>query len=252
VTAPAAVRRFAGAPAARQAVTPPIPGGGGRRPHERSEPPISRPEVGAGLRRRAAALPRVGPLGAVLATAVVAHGAMAPHLAVNGAAPEALLVTVAAVAIGRGPRAGAAFGFSAGLAADLFLAPPLGTAALAYTIVGHVLGGWSRPLSAGTASALCRPHSPCFACLTGGTPHRRRSGIRRAWWRRTLVLTAGAVAAGRLATAAVAATLAGQPFPRGAGLLRIAAVAAVSAPLGPPVFAAVRRIPGAAGGGGRR
>ena len=290
MTAPAVVRRWADPPAPRPAGPTPLPDGGGRRRLEQPAPPISRPEVLAGIRRRAAGLRRIGPLGAVLGTAMVAHVAAAPHLTVMGAAPEALLVTVAAVAVGGGPRVGAAFGFAAGLGADLFLATPLGTAALAYTIVGHVLGGRSRTVSSGTAAALCRPDAPCFACRTGGLhepdrasgaeeaagggavsggcdrsagPHSaparrrpprvlRRSAIRRAWLRQSMVLTAVAVALGRVATVTAATALAGVTGPRPGDLVRIVAAAAVSVPLGPPVFAAVRRIPGVTPAGGRR
>jgi hypothetical protein len=207
-------------------------------------------------------VPRFAPFGAVLFTLLVAHVAVTPHLAVRGAEPEVLLVGVAAVAVGRGPRAGAAFGFAAGLGADLFLATPLGTSALACTLVGHVLGQWRRPGTPGSAAALCSPASTCFACRTGrrhasgpadespGRPTRvrRRAAARRAAVRRSLVLAVLGVAAGRLATAAVATGLGGVPFPGAPGLLRIAAVAAVSAPLGPLIFAAVLRATPSVGG----
>jgi hypothetical protein len=57
------------------------------------------------------------------------------------------------------------------------------------------------------------------------------------------------VGAGRLATAVVAATLGGVPAPDPAGLVRIAAVAVLSAPLGPPAGAAVRRLQPSGGRG---
>ncbi|HEV7864862.1 MAG TPA: rod shape-determining protein MreD, partial [Acidimicrobiia bacterium] len=69
----------------------------------------------------------LAPFGAFLFTALVAQVAVAPHLGVWGTAPDALLVAVVAVALRRGPRAGSAFGFGAGLGADLFLSTPLGT-----------------------------------------------------------------------------------------------------------------------------
>lgn len=169
---------------------------------------------------------RLVPLGAVWLIALVVHVGVAPHLAVGGAAPDVLLVGVVAVAARRGARAGAAFGFAAGLGADLFVATPLGTSALAFTLVGHVLGWSSPPPSSGTAAALCSPVSPCF------------------------VLSLVGVGAGRLGVAVVATTLAGVPFPDARGLLQIAAVAAVSAPFGPGAFAAVGRL-GRQSGGGR-
>jgi len=179
------------------------------------------------------------------------------------------------------------------LGADLFLATPPGTSALAFTLVGHGLGqsGPARSLgrSSGVAAALCSPASTCFACRAGrlhtaapleggegglgglspddesqglpewsltaqrGAParRRRRAVARRASVHRTLVLTGAGAGIGRLATAAVATALGGVPFPGVPGLVRIAAVAAVSAPLGPPLFALVRRLPGTASGGVR-
>ena len=145
------------------------------------------------------------PLAALLATCLVVHAAVAPHLAVRGMPPDVLLVAVVAVAAVRGERIGAAFGFAAGLGADVFLATPLGTSALAYTLLGHILGGRHEP-------------------------------------RRSMLLAFAGVIAGRLMTAATATALGGVPFPEPAGLLRILGVAALSAPLGPPTVALVRRI----------
>jgi rod shape-determining protein MreD len=143
---------------------------------------------------------------------MAAYAGLSPHLAVRGLQPDLLLVAVAAVAAGRGARAGAAFGFAAGLGADLFLATPLATSALAYTLVGHVVGRLSR-----------------------------RTVIRRAALRRSVTLAFLAVAAGRAGTAVVATALGGIPFPTTAGLLHIVGVAVVSAPLGIPAVAAGRR-----------
>jgi hypothetical protein len=189
---------------------------------------------------------RVAPVGAALLTVLVAHAGLMPHLSVGGARPDVLLVGVVAVAAGRGPRAGAGFGFAAGLGADLFLATPLGTAALAFTVVGHALGAASRPRpSSGAAAALCNPASTCFSCragrLHGGA--RRRAAARRAAIRRSIVLTMLGVSAGLLATTAVATALGGVPFPGMPHLTGIAAIAALSAPLGPLAAAAVRRLP---------
>jgi rod shape-determining protein MreD len=155
--------------------------------------------VGAVVQDQVRRVRRLVPLGAVWLTALVADVGVAPHLAVGGAAPDLLLLSVVAVAARRGARAGAAFGFAAGLGADLFVATPLGTSALVFTLVGHVLG---------------------------------RSG-------RSIILSFVGVGAGRLGVALVATTVAGVPFPDAQGLLHIAAVAVVSAPLGPAVFTAV-------------
>ena len=167
----------------------------------------------AGARRIAreqlALLRKGAPLAAVLVTAVAAHAGLAPHLAVLGLEPDVLLVAVVAVAAGRGARGGAAFGFAAGLGADLFLATPLGTSALAYTLVGHVVGRSSRP--------------------------------RRAALRRSVTLAFVAVATGRAGTAVLSTALGAVPFPKMAELLHIVGVAALSAPLGIPAMAAARR-----------
>lgn len=218
---------------------------------------------GAASAQMAAALGRMrrmAPLGAVLLTGLVAHVAVVPHLAVRGAAPDVLLVAVVAVAVARGSRAGAGFGFAAGLGADVFLATPVGTSALAYTLVGHVLGGSSRPRPARSASALCRPGFACFSCRTGrhhtaasteqlppdvaGRPSRarRRAVARRAALRRSIAMTVVGVGAGRLAVAVVATSFGGAAFPGGPGLVRMAGVALLSAPLGPAAAALTRRL----------
>jgi rod shape-determining protein MreD len=168
----------------------------------------------AAIRERVVSLRRRAPLATLLATGLVVHAAVAPHLAIRGLAPDALLVAVVAVAAGRGARAGAAFGFAAGLGADLFLATPLGTSALAYALLGHAIGRSSRP----------------------------PASTRRADIGRSIVLAFFGVAAGRLAAAVVATTLGGIPFPETTGLIRMAGVATVSAPFGPAVMAAVRRL----------
>jgi rod shape-determining protein MreD len=148
---------------------------------------------------------RLAPLAALLGTGLVVHAAVAPHLAIRGLAPDVLLVAVVAVAAVRGERAGAGFGFAAGLGADLFLAAPLGTSALAYTLLGHVVG--------------------------------LRENVQR-----SVLLAYLGVAAGRLGVAVAATALGGLPFPDTAGLLVPAGVAALSAPLGPPTVALVRRL----------
>lgn len=215
----------------------------------------------AALRQSVVARRGRAPLAALLFTGLVVHAAVVPHLAVRRLAPDVLLVLVVAVAARRGERIGAAFGFAAGLGADLFLASPLGTSALAYTLVGQVLGRSSRPASKTAAAALCSPISTCFACRTGRrhglepagehTPRsnrsRRRAAARRAALRQSLVLVFLGVGAGRLAVAVVATSLGGLPFPEMAGLFRIAGVAALSAPLAPAAMAVVRRFAGGSG-----
>jgi hypothetical protein len=258
VTAPAVVRRWNDPPPVRVGRTTADPA---------VAADLGRPAggaVGGRIREHLLRLRRAAPLGALLLTGLVAHVGLAPHLAVGGAAPDVVLVAAAAVALGCGSRTGAGFGFAAGLGADLFLTTPLGTSALAYTVVGHALGRSGRPRPSRSAAALCRPDSSCFACrsgrLHGAEPPteaaghssrlRRRAAARRAALRRSILLTALAVAAGRLATAVVATTLGGVPFPGLPGLAHMAGVTVLSTPLGPVAGAAVqrlRRTTGAAG-----
>jgi len=209
--------------------------------------------VAAAARRAPAAVRRAAPAGAALLTVLAAHTALAPHLRLSGVGPDLPLVAVVAVAAGRGSRAGAAFGFAAGLGADLFLATPLGTSALAYTLVGHFVGEVAGRRATGKGAAVCSPASPCFACRTrrsravhhserrrpeGHRPERRRTERRRAALRRAVGLTAAGVGCGHLAVVLASTALGGVPAPGGGGLLRIVGVAIVSAPLGPPALAA--------------
>jgi len=262
VTAPAVAPRWperpspaAGGSAARRSGGP---AAAEPRPLPSAGPAAGIREAVAAARQRGAAelsrtIRRAAPLGAVLLTMVAAHAGLAPHLAVRGAASDVLLVAVAAVALGAGSRTGAGFGFAAGLGADVFLATPLGTSALAYTLLGHTLGHLSRPRAPGIASSLCRPGSTCFACRAGrghaaehvssaGKRRAQRVAARRAAHRRSVVITFGAVVAGRLAVAVVATSLGGVPFPQTGALVRIVWVGVLSAPFGPPAAAAVRRL----------
>ena len=256
MTAPAVVRRWNDPPPARVDRQTSDSEGGADARRQAGHAVLVR------VREQLVRLRRFAPLGAVLLTGLVAHVGLTPHLAVRGAAPDVVLVAVVAVAVRCGARTGAGFGFAAGLGTDVFLATPLGTSALAYTLVGHALGRSSRSRSPGSAAALCSPDSTCFACRTGrvhsaeqpseptGRPSRvrRRAAARRAALRRAIVLTALGVAAGRLATPVVATTLGGVPFPGTPAVLPIAGVVLLSAPLGPLAGAAVRRLDHAAGG----
>lgn len=215
--------------------------------------------VGALLFRDAlAGLRRGAPAGAAVMTVLVGHAAVAPHLALRGAGPDVVLAAVVAVALGRGARVGAAFGFAAGLGADVFLTTPLGTTALAATLLGHAVGTL-RPLrsSSVTAGALCGPGSTCFSCRTGrahrpaggvdgpwagrSVRSRQRAATRRRSLRRSLAVTGLGVGTGQLVTTMVATGLGGVPLPGAGGFGRMAAVAVLSAPLGPPLLSLVRR-----------
>jgi rod shape-determining protein MreD len=92
-------------------------------------------------------------LGVALLAAVGLQSALAGRWGPWGTAPDTAVLAVAAVAGAGGRRTGAAFGFAAGLVADLYGAGPLGATALAYTLVGHTLGGPS-PYGAGRPGPL--------------------------------------------------------------------------------------------------
>ena len=163
---------------------------------------------------------RVLPLVAVLFTTVVAQVAAAPHLAPWGVSPDLLLLSTAAVAAVRGREVGAAYGFAAGLAADLFVATPFGVGALVFTVVGHGLAreGSARPAIRSPAMA------GGLACLAGGG----------------LVVSLGGLLAG------------GSPVPGIAVFGRLLGSSIVAAVLAPAVYAAVRRLlqPSPAGAAG--
>ena len=152
---------------------------------------------------------QVLPLVAVLFTALVAQVALSPRLA----SADLLLLSTAAVAASFGRETGAAYGFAAGLAADLFVATPFGLSALAFTAVGHLLGGASGDRGPGRARRAARLGA--LACLGGGL----------------FVVSAGALFAG------------GGPVPPVPVALRLLAGSAVSAALAPPLFAVVSRLP---------
>ncbi len=76
--------------------------------------------------------------------AVVLQTSALPMLGLPGPPAQLVLVLVASIALCRGRSTGMLFGFCAGLVLDL--APPadhpMGRFALAYCVVGYVLGGW--------------------------------------------------------------------------------------------------------------
>lgn len=88
---------------------------------------------------------------------------VAPHIALAGIQPNFLLLGVATIALVKGPRAGLASGFVAGLLSDLVGTGPVGAAALIFCVVGFVAGsiqanmfaeGWFVPLIIAFAAAL--------------------------------------------------------------------------------------------------
>jgi rod shape-determining protein MreD len=98
-------------------------------------------------------------LSLVVIMLVVIQTTVFPHLRVFGAMPDLVLLATIAVAYEEGPDTGAIFGFASGLTLDLFLSSPLGCSALAFSIVGYLVGvfqggmlrpsGWVAPALGG-------------------------------------------------------------------------------------------------------
>ncbi len=169
------------------------------------------PATFAGLRnplrgRTSGAL--AGRLALVLLAATLSHTLIAPQLAPPGAAPDLLLLaTLAVAATVPAPRA-VAFGFVAGLVADLFLVTPFGLSAAAFTAVARA--GAALP------------------------PSRRAILIAPR-------VVAGASIAGALVMAGTAA-LGEGPVPSSADIAPLARASLTAGALSPPVFAAVGRL----------
>lgn len=139
-------------------------------------------------------------LAAGLAGALAVQAVLAGRLHPWGLAPDVVVLAVATVAGAGGRRTGAAFGFAAGLAIDLYQAGPLGLTALAYTLVGHALGGPQArlPMVIGDETGIWPVSSPFIA----GTVRRLGAAARRG-----ALASAGA----SLLLAAAGAVLAGSP-----------------------------------------
>ena len=86
-------------------------------------------------------------LALLLILITVLQTAVFPHLRVAGVVPDLGLVVAVAIAVRYGPELGAAFGFAAGLASDLFLQTPLGLAALAFALTAYLVGVMQNTLA---------------------------------------------------------------------------------------------------------
>jgi rod shape-determining protein MreD len=82
--------------------------------------------------------------GLVLLTAIVLQAAVVSRLDVFGAHADILVLVPIAVALVDGPERGAMAGFVAGLAVDLLSTTPFGLTALAYSVVGFVVGAFQH------------------------------------------------------------------------------------------------------------
>jgi rod shape-determining protein MreD len=163
-----------------------------------------------GLRARASSRAPVGRLALVLLTATLAQAFLAPHLGPPGAAPDLLLLATVAVAASLPASGAVAFGFAAGLAADLFLVTPFGLSAAAFTALARAVAGVPPP----RWSLLIAPRAVLSALLAGA------------------MVMFGAVALGASS----------RPSGAAVGLLFRAGV--TTGALAPPALAAVRRLVG--------
>lgn len=80
----------------------------------------------------------------VLLTAIVVQAAVVSRLVVFGAHADVLVLVPIALALVDGPERGALGGFVAGLAVDLLSTTPFGLTALAYSVVGFVVGSFQH------------------------------------------------------------------------------------------------------------
>jgi rod shape-determining protein MreD len=79
-------------------------------------------------------------LAAVLVVAVLLQSTVLAGLRLAGVRPDLLVLAVVAVAMASDATTGAAFGFVAGLVADLLFDLPVGVSALVYTATGFAVG----------------------------------------------------------------------------------------------------------------
>jgi rod shape-determining protein MreD len=112
-----------------------------------------------------------------LAGALAVQAALAGRIHPWGLVPDVVVLAVATVAGAGGRRTGAAFGFAAGMAVDLYQAGPLGLTALAYTLVGQGLGGpqarpgvWAAARRGAPASTVASVLLLTGGALLGGLP----------------------------------------------------------------------------------
>jgi rod shape-determining protein MreD len=99
----------------------------------------------------------------ILVLALTIQLGMAPGLQLFGVQCDLLLLVAICGGIAAGPDRGAAIGFAAGLAYDLFLQTPFGLSALTYAIVAYLVGSlqdsvlrasWWIPVLTATAASM--------------------------------------------------------------------------------------------------
>jgi rod shape-determining protein MreD len=103
------------------------------------------------------------PAAAAVFVAAMLQAGLAPHMSINGVAPNLLLLVVITLALAEGPSAGAAAGFASGLVFDLIGTGPVGPMVLVMVLVGFGAGllhsqmfaeGWLLPLTVLGIAAL--------------------------------------------------------------------------------------------------
>jgi rod shape-determining protein MreD len=98
----------------------------------------------------------VAVFGLVLPVAVLLQLAVASDLSLVAGAPDLVLIVLCGIALARGPEAGCAAGFAAGLALDVLAQHALGRDALIYCVAGYCLGA---------AGERLRPPAPVRSLL---------------------------------------------------------------------------------------
>lgn len=96
---------------------------------------------------------RFGILFLVMVTAVILQTTVLARASLLGVTPDLILVAVISLALQEGPVPGVTAGFAGGLFRDLLLEAPKGVTALAYLIVGYVVGS-VRPFVQSTSVLL--------------------------------------------------------------------------------------------------
>jgi rod shape-determining protein MreD len=113
----------------------------------------------------------------IVAAVVLQTTVFSAGMRVAGVRPDLLLVLTIAVAYYAGSERGAAFGFVAGLAIDLFLTTPLGLSALSFALVGYAAGRvpdalvrtprWIAPIMGGLGGLAGGALFVCIGALAG-------------------------------------------------------------------------------------
>jgi rod shape-determining protein MreD len=113
----------------------------------------------------------------VVAAVVLQTTVFAAGLRVFDVAPDLGLVLTISVAYYLGSERGAAFGFAAGLAIDLFLSTPIGLSALSFALVGYGIGvmqsglvqssRWVAPIMGGLGGLAGGALFVCIGALAG-------------------------------------------------------------------------------------